>query len=63
MLLDKEGLIEVLSNMVESVKGMPQNSFFLKIELFALDPNFNAPELKAILEKAAISYMKRTKNA
>ena len=61
MLIDKEGLIDILTKTAEEVKGLPNNDYYLDMKLMAIDSSFadRAPALFKILEDAAKNYVIR----
>jgi len=61
MLIDKEGLIDILTKTAEEVKGLPNNDYYLDMKLMAIDSSFadRAPALFKILEEAAKNYVIR----
>ena len=61
MLIDKEGLIDILTKTAEEVKGLPNNDYYLDMKLMAIDSSFadRAPALFRILEEAAKDYVIR----
>jgi len=61
MLIDKEGLIDILTKTAEEVKGLPNNDYYLDMKMMAIDSSFaeRAPALFRILEQAAKDYVTR----
>ena len=61
MLIDKEGLLDILTKTAEEVKGLPNNDYYLDMKLMAIDSSFadRAPALFRILEEAAKNYVTR----
>jgi hypothetical protein len=61
MLIDKQGLIDVLTNTCEEIKVLPNHDYYLDMKLIAIESSFadRTPALMKILEKAAQDYVIR----
>lgn len=61
LLMDKEGLVEILSRTLEELKGIDQKDFAFDLTIMGLDHRFaeRAPALQGILAEETKKYISR----